>query len=295
MRKLWKRRTAGDAAFSVVTYVFILLVLLVTLYPFLYIISSSVSDAGAVARAEVWLLPKGPLNVDAYQRVLSDPMLLTSYGNTLWYVAVGTIVNLVMTTTLAYPLARTGFKGKRVLMMGIVFTMYFSGGMVPSYILVKNLGLIDNRWALIIPVAISTYNLIVTRSFFEGIPDTIHEAATIDGAGEFRIFSQIILPLSKPILATMVLFYAVSHWNSYFNAMLYLNKEEFYPLQLFLRRILIQYEASEMMTDVMNNRDSVSMTIRYAAIVISTLPIMCVYPFLQKYFVKGVMVGAIKG
>ena len=295
MRKLWKRRTAGDAAFSVVTYVFILLVLLVTLYPFLYIISSSISDAGAVARAEVWLLPKGPLNVDAYQRVLSDPMLLTSYGNTLWYVAVGTIVNLVMTTTLAYPLARTGFKGKRVLMMGIVFTMYFSGGMVPGYILVKNLGLIDNRWALIIPVAISTYNLIVTRSFFEGIPDTIHEAATIDGAGEFRIFSQIILPLSKPILATMVLFYAVSHWNSYFNAMLYLNKEEFYPLQLFLRRILIQYEASEMMTDVMNNRDSVSMTIRYAAIVISTLPIMCVYPFLQKYFVKGVMVGAIKG
>lgn len=295
MNKLWKRRTAGDVTFSVVTYVFIILVLIVTLYPFLYIISSSISDAGAVARAEVWLLPKGPLNVDAYQRVLSDPMLLTSYGNTLWYVAVGTIVNLVMTTTLAYPLARTGFKGKRILMMGIVFTMYFSGGMVPSYILVKNLGLIDNRWALIIPVAISTYNLIVTRSFFEGIPDTIHEAATIDGAGEFRIFSQIILPLSKPILATMVLFYAVSHWNSYFNAMLYLNKEEFYPLQLFLRRILIQYEASEMMTDVMNNRDSVSMTIRYAAIVISTLPIMCVYPFLQKYFVKGVMVGAIKG
>lgn len=295
MRKLWKRRTAGDVTFSVVTYVFIILVLLVTLYPFIYIISSSVSDAGAVARAEVWLLPKGPLNVDAYQRVLSDPMLLQSYGNTLWYVVVGTVVNLIMTTTLAYPLARTGFKGKRFLMMGIVFTMYFSGGMVPGYILVKNLGLIDNRWALIIPAAISTYNLIVTRSFFEGIPDTIHEAATIDGAGEFRIFSQIILPLSKPILATMVLFYAVSHWNSYFNAMLYLNKEEFYPLQLFLRRILIQYEASDMMTDVMNNRDSVSMTIRYAAIVISTLPIMCVYPFLQKYFVKGVMVGAIKG
>ena len=173
--------------------------------------------------------------------------------------------------------------------------MFFSGGMVPTYLLVKNLGLINNIWALILPVAISTYNLIVTRTFLEGIPESLHEAATIDGANELQIFLRIYLPLSKAILATMTLFYAVSHWNGYFNAMLYLNKESLQPLQIFLRNVLIQYEASEMMTDIIQDRDSVSQTIRYATIMISVIPIMCVYPFLQKYFVKGVMIGAVKG
>lgn len=288
------KNSPGDLVFTVITYLVVSLVIVVTLYPFIYIISNSISESGAVARSEIWLLPKG-INFDAYTRVFKDPLLLTSYGNTLWYVCIGTLINLGMTTSLAYPLSRRAFQGRRILMIAVTFTMFFSGGMVPTYILIQKLGLLNTRWALVLPVAISTYNLIVTRSFLENIPESLHEAATIDGASELTIFIRIFLPLSKPILATMTLFYAVAHWNSYFNAMLYLTREQLYPLQLFLRRILIQYEASEMMTDVIQDRDSISMTIRYAAIIISTLPIICVYPFLQKYFVKGVMIGAIKG
>ena len=286
--------TPGDVVFTAFTYLFVCFIVLITLYPFNFIISASISDCGAVARAEVWLWPKG-VNFNAYSRVLEDPKLWTSYANTIFIVIVGTIVNLFMTTSLAYVLARRKFSARRVLMMLITFTMFFSGGMVPTFLLVKNIGLLNSRWALIIPAAISTYNLIVTRTFFEGIPDSLHEAATIDGANELQIMARVFLPLSKPILATMTLFYAVGHWNSYFNAMLYLSREELYPLQIYLRNILIEYEMSEMMTDVIQDRDEVSQTIRYATIMVSTLPILCIYPFVQKYFVKGVMIGAVKG
>lgn len=294
LKSKFSRMTFGDVVFSAVTYIFIGLVILATVYPFIYIISCSISDSGAVARGEVWLTPVG-VNFNAYERVVTDSRLWRSYGNTLFIVVAGTLINLAMTTSLAYPLSRPNFSSRRVLMVGVTITMFFSGGMVPTYLLVKNLGLINNIWALILPVAISTYNLIVTRTFLEGIPESLHEAATIDGANELQIFIRIYLPLSKAILATMTLFYAVSHWNGYFNAMLYLNKESLQPLQIFLRNVLIQYEASEMMTDIIQDRDSVSQTIRYATIMISVIPIMCVYPFLQKYFVKGVMIGAVKG
>jgi len=264
------------------------------MYPFVFVASASISYTQYLARQEIWLYPRG-INFNAYRRVLNDPMLLTSYRNTLWQVAVGTTINLFMTTTLAYSLSRRNFSGRRFLMMAVVFTMFFSGGMIPTYMIVRSLGLLNTLWALVIPTAISTWNLIVTRSFFDSVPESYHEAATIDGAGEFRIFSTIILPLSKPILATMVLFYAVAHWNSFFNALLYINREHLFPLQIFLRRILIQYEASDMMVDVILDREAVGLSIRYAAIIISTVPILCVYPFLQKYFVKGVMIGGIKG
>jgi len=290
----FKRRTLGDVIFSIIINVFIIFVIVITLYPFIFIASASISDSGAVGRMEVWLLPKG-INFNAYQRVLKDDQLLTSYKNTIWYVFVGTAINLVMTTTMAYPLSRRRFQGRRFIMIAVTFTMFFSGGIIPSFILVRNLGMINTRWALVIPSAISTYNLIVTRSFFESIPESLHEMATIDGAGEFRIFIQLILPLSMPILATMVLFYAVRHWNTYFNAMLYLSKESLYPLQLFLRKILLIYEANNMMLDVRIDKNDLSRTIRYATIMITTLPIICVYPFVQKYFVKGVMIGAVKG
>lgn len=293
-RRKRRRLSPSDTIFQIFTYIFISFVIIVTLYPFIYIVSSSISDSSYVARAEIWLYPKG-INFNAYERVFKDPMLLTSYGNTLLYVFAGTLINLIMTTMTAYPLSRRSFSGRRFLMKMITFTMFFSGGMVPTYLLVKGIGILNTRWAMVIPVAISTYNLIIMRSFFEEIPESLHEAATIDGANDLQILFKIFLALSKPILATMVLFYAVSHWNSYFNAMLYLNKEEMQPLQMFLRKILIQYESSDMITDIIQDRDSVSLTIRYAAIVISTLPIICVYPFLQKYFVKGVMIGAVKG
>jgi len=293
-RNFFKRRTPGDVIFSVVVNVFIIFVVIITLYPFIFIASASISDSGAVGRMEVWLFPKG-INFNAYQRVLKDDQLLTSYKNTIWYVVVGTVINLVMTASMAYPLSRRRFQGRRFIMIAVTFTMFFSGGMIPTFILVRNLGMINTRWALVIPSAISTYNLIITRSFFESIPESLHEMATIDGAGEFRIFLQLILPLSMPILATLVLFYAVRQWNTYFNAMLYLSRESLYPLQLFLRRILLIYEANNMMLDVRIDRNDLSRTIRYATIMIATLPIICVYPFVQKYFVKGVMIGAVKG
>lgn len=286
--------TVGDVIFSAITYLFIGLVIIATIYPFIYIISCSISDSNAVARGEVWLLPVN-INFNAYERVVTDPKLWRSYGNTIFIAVVGTAINLALTTSFAYPLSRRNFSARRFLMIGVTITMFFSGGMVPTYLLVKGLGLINNIWSLIIPVGISTYNLIVTRSFLESIPESMHEAAIIDGANEFQTFVKIYLPLSKAILATMTLFYAVSYWNSYFNAMLYLNKESLYPLQIFLRNILIQYEANELMTDIIQDKDSISQTIRYATIMVSVIPIMCVYPFLQKYFAKGVMIGAVKG
>ena len=293
-KALWRRQTPGDIAFMLITRIYVFLIVCVTLYPFIFIASSSISDAGAVTRMEVWLFPKG-INFNAYIRVFGDEQLWVSYRNTIWYVGVGTAINLVMTTLLAYPLSRRKFQGRRFLMIAITFTMFFSGGMIPSFILVRSLGMINTRWAIVIPTAISTYYLIITRTFFETIPESMHEMATIDGAGEFRIFLQMFLPLSMPILATLVLFYAVGHWNAYFIPMLYLSRERLYPLQIFLRKILLMYEANDLMLDLQIDARDISRTIRYATIMISTLPIICVYPFLQKYFVKGVMIGAIKG
>jgi putative aldouronate transport system permease protein len=294
VKNFWKRKTPADLVFECITVVIIFFVIIVTSYPFMYILSSSISESGAVARMEIWLLPKG-INFDAYKRVFNEPQLGISYLNTLWYVVVGTGINVFMTTFLAYPLSRRRFQGRRFIMKAVTFTMFFSGGMVPTFILVRSLGMMNTRWAVIIPTAISTYNLIITRTFFESIPASILEMATIDGAGDLRIFFRIVLPLSMPILATLVLFYAVSHWNSYFNAMLYLSRERLYPLQLFLRKILLQFETNTMTSDVIVNKNSLSQTIRYATIMISTLPIICAYPFLQKYFIKGVMIGAVKG
>jgi putative aldouronate transport system permease protein len=289
-----KRLTKSDKVFIAFSYIFVFFVICATLYPFLYVVSSSLSDPVIVGKGEVWLFPKG-ITLDAYKAVLKDPQIWKGYYNTIWYVTVGTIINIVMTTLTAYPLSRRHFDGRNAIMMFIAFTMFFSGGMVPGYLLVKNLHLINSRWAIVIPAAIGTYNLIVMRTFFQSIPDSLHEAATIDGCSEFGIFTRIYLPLSKASIAVLVLFYAVGHWNSFFSAMMYLNNEEKYPLQMILRKILIQQDQGNMMTDVVQGRDLLSQTIRYATIIVSVLPIITAYPFLQKYFVKGVMIGAIKG
>jgi putative aldouronate transport system permease protein len=289
-----KRLTVGDKAFVIICYVFVFLVICVTLYPFIYVVSCSISNPTVVGRGEIWLFPKG-ITFDAYRRVFNDPQVWTSYYNTIWYVVVGTLVNIIMTTITAYPLSRKSFSARNSIMMFIAFTMFFGGGMVPTFLLVKNLGLIDSRWALVWPAAISTWNLIIMRTFFENIPSSLHEAAIIDGCSEVGIFTRIYIPLSKASIAVLVLFYAVGHWNSFFNAMLYINNQEKYPLQMLLRKILIQYDQNNMMSDLMEGRDAVGQTIRYATIIVSVLPIITVYPFLQKYFVKGVMVGAIKG
>jgi putative aldouronate transport system permease protein len=289
-----KRLTTGDIIFYIIDYFIIALVVIVTLYPFVFIFSASISDSAALGRGEVWIFPKG-FNLDAYKIVLDDKQVWTSYGNTIWYVVVGTAINMILTTLTAYPLSRKNFSGRNKIMMFVAFTMFFSGGLVPSYLLVKELGLMNTRWAIVVPAGISTWNLIIMRTFFESIPQSLHEAATIDGCSEIGIMTRIFLPLSLPVIAVMVLFYAVGHWNSYFSALVYLNDQNLYPLQMHLRKILIQFNQNEMLEQLTQGRDVVGQSVRYATIIVSTVPILLIYPFLQKYFVKGVMLGAVKG
>jgi len=290
-----KKLSMGDRIFYIADYFILFLVMIVTLYPFIYIFSASISESGALGRGEVWLWPVG-FNLNAYKTVMRDKMIWQSYYNTIWYVVVGTTINMIMTTLTAYPLSRKKFSARNTIMMFIAFTMFFSGGLVPTYLLIKSLKLLNTRWAVVIPAAISTWNMIITRTFFESIPESLHEAATIDGSSEIGILLRIFLPLSTPVLAVMVLFYAVAHWNSFFSALMYINDQDKYPLQIHLRKILIQYEQNHnILQDVNQGRDVVAQAVRYATIIVSTVPILMVYPFLQKYFVKGVMVGAIKG
>lgn len=286
----------GDKIFLVIVYTLIMFVVIITLYPFIYILSASLSNQDAVIKGEVWLFPKG-FSLDAYKIVLKTKEVWVSYYNTIWYVVVGTLFSVFLTTITAYPLSRKKFAGRNVIMMILAFTMFFGGGLVPTYLLVRSLHLINTRWALIIPGALSTWNIIIMRTFFEGIPESLFEAAIIDGCNEVKILYKIVLALSMPVIAVMILFNAVGQWNAYFGALIYLNDQKLYPLQMILRKILIQYDSTDM---IKNGADIdkirvVGESVRYATIIVSTLPILCVYPFLQKYFVKGVMIGAIKG
>ena len=281
--------------FDSVNTLFMILMAIITLYPFYYVIICSISDATQLISARGALLAPQGISLSAYKAVLSNPNILTGYRSTLIIVVFGTAFNLLMTSLGAFLITRKGFAIKRVMGLMMVFTMYFSGGMIPSYLLVfKYLHLGDTLWALIIPTAISTYNLIIMKTNFEAIPDSIEESAKIDGANDVVIFARIIMPLSMPIIAVMILFYGVSHWNSWFNAMIYLRTRTKFPLQLILREILLMDS-----TDSMSGSDAdsyaIAATIKYATIMIATVPILCVYPFIQKYFVKGIMIGAVKG
>ncbi len=291
-----QRMTTGDKVFLVIAYILVALVSISCLYPFIYVISASLSDYESLARGEVWLLPKG-INFEAYKIVFETDEIWTAYGNTIWYVVVGTIISLFLTTITAYPLSRKTFGGRNVLTAIFSFTMFFGGGLIPTYLLIRDLGLLNTRWALVIPGALSVWNIIIMRTFFQGIPDSLTEAATIDGCNDIHILFKIILPLSMPVISVMILFYAVGQWNSYFSAIIYLNDHKLYPLQVILRKILIQHDTTDMktFTSDLDKMREVALNIRYATIIVSTLPILCVYPFLQKYFVKGIMVGAIKG
>jgi len=280
---------------DILIYVFGALAILITLVPFLHVIAMSLSDPLMVSRQEIFVIPHG-INFDAYRLVMENHLFWTTYGNTLWIVVVGTLVNIVFTVLLAYPLSRQGFFLRRPVMKAITFTMFFSGGMVPLFIMVNNVGLYGSRWAVIIPYAISTYNLIVCRTFFEGIPDALIESAKLDGANDLRILLSIVLPLSTAIIAVLVLFYAVSHWNSYFPALLYIPKNVLQPVQVYLVRVLIQdSEALAEEGSTGFSRALIVEQLKYAVIIVTILPITILYPFLQKYFVQGVMIGAIKG
>ncbi|MDR1531736.1 MAG: carbohydrate ABC transporter permease [Clostridiales bacterium] len=283
-------------AFDVFNVAFMVFLAFVTFYPFYFIAVTSLSDGKAVMAGQVSLFPV-KFTLASYGLVLRDPNILRSYLNTLLYTTLGTIINLGMTLLCAYPLSRPGLEGKKWIMGFIVFTMFFSGGMIPTFLVVNSLKMVNTIWAMVIPGALSTYNMIVTRSFFQSLPEALHESAEIDGAGEMKILTRIFLPLSMPIIATMTLFYAVGHWNSYMNALLYLNDKKYYPIQSILRNMVVQGQMGSATMDAGGGSDflAIDTTIKYAVIMVATLPIMLVYPFVQRYFVKGVMIGSIKG
>lgn len=291
-----QKRTVGVFIFDTLNVVMLFLLMLVTLYPFVYVLLASVSTPSMLSMHTGLLFRPAGFSLDAYRAVLENPSIYTGYRNTLFYVTVGTAFNLVMTSMGAYVLARKGFFWRRTLSTLIIITMFFSGGLIPTYLLVRGLRLINTPWAVILPGLVSTWNLIIMRTNFSSIPDSLIESATIDGANEFTVLFRIVLPLSLPIIAVMVLYYGVAHWNAWFNAMIYLRSRDLYPLQLILREILLENDTNSMMFEVGHtDRESVSETIKYATIMVATLPILCVYPFLQKYFVKGIMIGAVKG
>jgi len=289
------RESFGDRVFYTCVMILMVFALIITLYPIWYVLCMSFSDSMAVMKKEVFLWPIG-FNLESYRRVL-DPStgIYTAYKNTIIYTVAGTALNVLLTVMLAYPLSQKRFWGRNQVALFVTFTMLVSGGMIPSFLLVKNLGLYNTRWALILPGAIQVYNMILARTFFAGIPDSMSESASIDGANDMTILWKIILPLSMPIIAVLILFYAVGHWNQYFNALLYLPDLSLQPLQMYLVRLLVENE--QLMAE--GGEDTMEMAMqniktKYATIIVVVTPILCVYPFLQKYFVQGVMIGAIK-
>jgi len=287
--------TFGEKLFEAVIIAILAIVCLLAAYPVILVASSSFSDPNAVITNKVLLWPVNPTQ-KAYNMVFGHPEIWRCYGNTIMYTLLGTAINVFLTAAGAYPLSRSDFCGRNFFMAIFIFTMFFSGGMIPSYLLVKNLGLLNSIWALLIPGAVSTWNLIIMRTFFQNtIPAELQEAAFVDGSNDLGVFFKIVLPLSTPIIAVMVLFYGVGHWNSWFSALLYLSDRSKYPLQIILREILIQSSTQDMSGGAISDQEMIGETIKYATMVVATLPILCLYPFLQRYFVKGVMIGAIKG
>ncbi|MCU6709751.1 carbohydrate ABC transporter permease [Paenibacillus sp. J5C_2022] len=289
-------RSIGERIFDGANVFFLLLLSVVTLYPFLYVLFASLSDPAWLVKVRgiIWY-PEG-VTLEAYKLVFQNPSILSGYLNTLIYVVAGTSLNILMTSLGAYALSRQNVMWKNPIMFMIVFTMFFNGGIITTYLLVESMGLVDSRWALILPTAMSAYNLIIMRTSFQAIPVSLEESAKLDGANDFTVLFRIIMPLSMPVIAVMILFYGVQHWNSWFQALIYIRTRDLYPLQLILREILISNSTDSMLTGVGGgDKMPVGETIKYATIIVATVPILCLYPFLQKYFVKGVMIGAIKG
>ena len=296
-------QTRGDRIFDIVNHVLLILVVIACLYPLYFTVIASFSDPYSVVRGQVIFWPQG-FTLDSYRAVFQYKQLWVGYRNTILYTIVGTLYNLFLLLPCAYAMAKRGLKGKGVLMGLFVFTMYFSGGMIPSYLIMKQLGLINTPWVLILPGAFSVYNMIVTRTYFSSsFPEALAEAAKIDGAGEFRIFLTICLPLSGAIIAVMALFNALGHWNSYFNALIYINDSELYPLQLVLRQILVLNQSMNVDSSTMTTEEIayqlqkayMAETMKYSVLFIANLPMLAAYPYVQKYFVKGVMIGSVKG
>lgn len=303
--KTWMGYSWGDKAFLTIIYTVMILVTVICVYPLYFTVIASVSDPNAVYTGKVFLLPKG-FDLTSYKLVFQNKDIWTGYANTIFYTVVGTCYNLFLTIPAAYALSRKNMYGRGILTAVFLFTMYFSGGMIPTYIMMDKMELLNTRWALIFSGGVSIYNLVVTRTFFStNFPDELSEAAKIDGASEFGIFFKIAIPLSMPIIAVMTLYYAVTHWNEYFNSMIYLRDSSKFPLQLVLRDILIgtqkAYESMEeagVDGDILLDfarRAKLAVTMKYSLVFIASAPMLILYPFIQKHFVKGIMIGSLKG
>jgi putative aldouronate transport system permease protein len=295
------RQSKGDAALLAGIHITVFLLLLIILYPLIYVLSCSVSSPSLVSMGKIWLLPR-ELTLLGYQRVFQEPGILTGYRNTLIYAVTGTVINLLVTVPAGYALSKAFLPGRKFFMGFFLFTMYFSGGLIPTFLLIRQLHLYNTPYVLVILGAFSVYNCIICRTFFSAIPKEMEEAAAIDGVSPLRTFFQIVLPVSQALIGVMVLYFVVGHWNSYFTAMIYITKEEIKPLQLILRKILILEATSAAMMEGGDGAGEyvaklyeLRELIKYSVIVVSSLPVLILYPFLQKYFVRGVMIGSVKG
>lgn len=288
----------GDLVFDIMNNIMLIIIMIITLYPLIFVVSASFSEPLNILEGKVWLLPKG-LTLEGYKRVFANSDIMMGYKNTIFYTLIGTIVNIVMTIAGAYPLSRKDFLGRNNIMIFLTFTMFFNGGLIPTYLVIQNLNLINNFWVMILPGAVSMYNLIITKTFFQTtIPVELQEAAVIDGCSNIKILFKIVLPLSIPIIAVMGIFYGVAHWNAFFNALIYLTDRDKFPLQLIIREILIQNNMDDMMmvgAEDLARQQLLAESIKYAVVVVASVPVLMLYPILQKYFVKGIMIGAIKG
>jgi putative aldouronate transport system permease protein len=289
-------RTRGERVFGAVNATLLVLLCLGMLYPFITVLAQSFSSSGAIKAGQVSFWPVG-FNLDTYAAVMSNEMFWRNYGNTVLYTVVGTAIAMTLTTTYAFVLSKPHLKGRKVLIGIAVFTMFFNGGLVPNYVLISALGMKNTMWALVLPGAISVFNLLVMKAFFENLPKELEEAAQIDGLGWYGIFGRIVLPLSKAVIATMVLFYSVAFWNDWFAAFLYLDKSELFPITLFLRNLIAgaSTTASEGAAAAGSTTAQVSANIQAVTMILTVIPILTIYPFVQRYFVSGVMLGSVKG
>ena len=295
-----RTRIRDDVGFNIVNYTILTVILLIVAYPLIYIVSASFSSTAAVMANRVWLWPVEP-SLKGYEAVFNNKDILIGFGNSIFYTLAGTFVNLVVTLAAAYPLSRRDLRPRNFIMLVFSFTMFFAGGMIPSYLLVSNLGLLNTRWSVILPGALNVYNMIIARQFFaSNIPTELLEASQLDGCSDFQFIFRVVVPLSGAIVAVFGLFFAVGHWNAYFSALLYIGDRKKYPLQVFLREILIQNTIDASMTGSVSIEDEVVKQgledlLKYSLIIVASVPVLIIYPFVQKYFVKGVMIGSLKG
>lgn len=292
------RQTRGDIAFQWGINIVAIIIALVTLYPLIYVVSASLSKPLNILNGDVWLFPVD-FTLDSYKRVFQSGDIIRGYKNTIFYSCAGTLINVILTIMAAYPLSLPDLKGKNIVTFMITFTMFFSGGMIPSFLNVRNLGLLNTVWAVLLPGAINATNMLIMRNYFvNSVPNELREAASIDGCSPFRTMTDIVLPLSKSIIVVITLYYFVGHWNSYFDAMMYLRDPEMHPLQVTLRKILLLSQMGDMAEQMGVNDMNVTLiyaSLKYAIIVVSAVPLLVVYPMIQGFFQKGIMMGSIKG